>query len=242
MLSNGDSDLIDNGGGGDGHNDNSNNSSDASSSSDSGSENESIKAIKNNYRHPPLAAKAGIIDYPDSSSGSSSDDGSSSSDGEALAVVPKKILVVVKKSNRMEAQLGLIFPVARIKRHLREITGSSRISNGSGISMAAAMESLEEFILEQSELALPIGPKTKERKRSKMMPRDLQMARQDNLTMVDVLRGTVIAHGGVLPNMPVSLLGPKRNRKRKRRAKRENGVVVNKPRKRQQQQSKRKNK
>ena len=239
MLSNGDSNLIDNGGD---HNDNSNNSSDASSGSDSGSENESIKAIKNNYRHPPLAAKTGIIDYPDSSSssGSSSDDGSSS-DGEALAVVPKKIpVVVIKKSNRMEAQLGLIFPVARIKRHLREITGSSRISNGSGICMAAAMESLAEFILEQSELALPIGPKTKERKRSKMMPKDLQMARQDNVTMVDVLRGTVIAHGGVLPNMPVSLLGPKRNRKRKRRAKRENGVV-NKPRKR-QQQSKRKNK
>lgn len=190
---------------------NSDNSSDCSSS---GSDTEvgSIQAIKNNYRHPPLAiTNKGILSGSSSSSSSDDDGDDNEKDGDPEAPP--------RESNRMEAKLGLIFPVARIKRQLREITGRSRISDGSGIVLAAAMESLAEFMLEQSELVLPIGPKTQERIRSKMLPKDLQMSRHDNETMTDILAGIVIAHGGVAPNIPVSLLGPKRKRKRKKRFK-----------------------
>lgn len=197
-----------------GNNDDANNS-DNSSDCSSGSDTEvgSIQAIKNNYRHPPLAiTNKGIL--PDSSS--SSDDDDSDDDGNEKDGDPE---VAPRESNRMEAKLGLIFPVARIKRQLRDITGRSRISDGSGIALAAAVESLAEFMLEQSELVLPIGPKTQERIRSKMLPKDLQMSRHDNETMTDILAGISIAHGGVPPNIPASLLGPKRKRKRKKRFK-----------------------
>ncbi len=195
------------------------NSSSDSDSSDSGSENneivEAITSTKNDYRHPPLVANGNIsvvsAAYDDDDDDAQSSSSCSSGDeGEHDEVVVTKR--PPSKSNRMEAQLGLTFPVARTKQHLREITGRPRISVVSGIGMAAAMESLTEYILEQAEAALPIGPITGKRKRSKMLPKDLQMSCQNNETMTDVIRGTVIAYGGVLPNMPISLLGPRRKR------------------------------
>ncbi len=201
------------------------NSSSDSDSSDSDSGNkETVEAIvvnKNNYRHPPLVANGNIsvvsAAYNDDAQSSSSS--SSSSDEEKYdRVAPGyRQPPPPPKSNRMEAQLGLIFPVARTKKHLREITGRPRISEVSGIGMAAAMESLTEYILEQAENALPIGPITGKRKRSKMLPKDLQMSCQNNETMTDVIRNTVIAYGGVLPNMPISLLGPRRKRSRRKK-------------------------
>ena len=195
------------------------NSSSDSDSSDSGSENneivEAITSTKNEYRHPALLANGNIsvvsAAYDDDDDDAQSSSSCSSGDeGEHDEVVVTKR--PPSKSNRMEAQLGLTFPVARTKQHLREITGRPRISVVSGIGMAAAMESLTEYILEQAEAALPIGPITGKRKRSKMLPKDLQMSCQNNETMTDVIRGTVIAYGGVLPNMPISLLGPRRKR------------------------------
>ncbi len=195
-----------------------NSSSDSDScDSDNGSKEivGAISLIKNNYRHPPLVANGNIsvvaaaYNNDDSSGSSSSNEEYSSDDNQAAALPPPS------KSNRMEAQLGLIFPVARTKRHLREVTGRSRISVVSGIGMAAALESVAEYILEQAELSLPIGPITKKRQRSKLLPKDLQMSCQNNETMTDIIGGTVIAYGGVLPNMPISLLGPRRKRKRK---------------------------
>ena len=59
---------------------------------------------------------------------------------------------------------------------------------------------------------LVTGPASFGLQRSKMLPKDLQMSCQNNETMTDVIRGTVIAYGGVLPNMPISLLGPRRKR------------------------------
>ena len=200
------------------------NSSSDSDSSDSGSENneivEPITPTKNDYRHPPLVANGNISvvsaayddDAADAQSSSSSSCSSSGGEEEYDEVVVTKRPPPPSKSNRLEAQLGLTFPVARTKQHLREITGRPRISVVSGIGMAAAMESLTEYILEQAENALPIGPITGKRKRSKMLPKDLQMSCQNNETMTDVIRGTVIAYGGVLPNMPISLLGPRRKR------------------------------
>ena len=219
MLSNG-ANLIDSG-----HNGGLLNSSSDSDSSDSGSENKEIVAavtlVKNDYRHPPLVADGNISvvsaaynDDNDAQSSSSSSCSSSGDEGEHDGVVVTRPPTPPPrtKSNRMEAQLGLTFPVARTKKHLREITGRPRISEVSGIGMAAAMESLTEYILEQAENALPIGPITGKRKRSKMLPKDLQMSCQNNETMTDVIRNTVIAYGGVLPNMPISLLGPRRKR------------------------------
>ncbi len=210
MSETNDVDIVRSGGNNDDAN-NSDNSSDCSSGSDT--EVGSIQAIKNNYRHPPLAITNKGILSDSSSSSSSSDDDKSDDEKDGDPEAPPR------ESNRMEAKLGLIFPVARIKGQLRDITGRSRISNGSGVVLAAAMETLAEFILEQSELVLPIGPKTQERIRSKMLPKDLQMSRHDNETMTDILAGIVIAHGGVAPNIPASLLGPKRKRKRKKRFK-----------------------
>lgn len=135
----------------------------------------------------------------------------------------------VREGTRIESQLGLIFPVARVTAHLREATGRRRVSADSGIAMTAAMGSLAEYILEASERALPVGPKTKQRKRSTLTPRELQMSRSDNSTMVDILCRTTVAYGGVLQRMPPSLLGA---RKRKRRPTKKKETVNTKEKKR----------
>ena len=138
-------------------------------------------------------------------------------DSDVLPSAPPPPPLQAPSNTRMESRLGLTFPVARMTRHLRAATGRSRISAGSGIAMTAAMESLTEYMLQKSEEELPIGPKTNLRKRSKMIPRDLQMTRKDNKNMTDILRGTTIGYGGVLPRMPASLLGKRKRRSRRRR-------------------------
>ncbi len=86
--------------------------------------------------------------------------------------------------------------------------------------MTAAMEGIMEYVLRRSEEALPVGPKTKKRKRSKMVPRELRMACENDQAMDDLLHNMVVAGGGVLPHMPQGLMGraPRRKKRRKRPA------------------------
>lgn len=153
-------------------------------------------------------------------------------EGEIEDAPPKKLVTVVPaptttldlphSNRRLEGRLGLCMPVGRVTEQLRDATGCKRVAKDGRIAMAAAMEGLVEYVLEQSENALPLGPKSQKRLRSKITPIELLMAQKGNPVMIDLLSNTVISDAGVLPHMPPGLVGkgePQKRKKRKQRPK-----------------------
>ncbi|KAG8450370.1 hypothetical protein GDO86_002862 [Hymenochirus boettgeri] len=109
------------------------------------------------------------------------------------------------KSSR-SAKAGLQFPVGRIHRLLRKGNYAERIGSGSAIYMAATLEYLCAEVLELA------GNAARDNKKSRIMPRHIQLAVRNDEELAKLFAGVTIADGGVLPNIQAVLL-PKKTAK-----------------------------
>ena len=104
------------------------------------------------------------------------------------------------------SKAGLQFPVGRIHRYLK---GSApRIGAGALVYLAAVLEYLCAEILELA------GNAARDNKKSRIIPRHIQLAVRNDEELNKLLSHVTIASGGVIPNIHTVLL-PKKGKKRK---------------------------
>ena len=109
-----------------------------------------------------------------------------------------------RKSKNRSSRAGLQFPVGRIHRHLRKGNYAKRVGAGVPVYSAAVMEYLAAEILELA------GNAARDNKKSRIIPRHLQLAIRNDEDLNKLLAGVTIAQGGVLPNMQAVLLPNKK--------------------------------
>merc|ERR1712183_809938 len=107
------------------------------------------------------------------------------------------------KATSRSSRAGLQFPVGRIHRLLRKGNYAKRIGAGGPVYMAAVMEYLAAEILELA------GNAARDNKKSRIIPRHLQLAVRNDEELNKLLAGVTIAQGGVLPNIQAVLLPKK---------------------------------
>ena len=111
------------------------------------------------------------------------------------------------KAASRSARAGLQFPVGRIARFLREGRYAARVGGGAPVYLAAVLEYLAAEILELA------GNAARDNKRSRIIPRHVQLAIRNDEELNNLLGNVTIASGGVLPNIHAVLL-PKRKGKK----------------------------
>lgn len=116
------------------------------------------------------------------------------------------------KVQSRSSRAGLTFPVGRISRFLRQGRYAKRIGGGAPVYMAAVLEYLCAEVLELA------GNAAKDNKRSRIIPRHIQLAVRNDEELNKLMAGVTIASGGVLPNIHAVLL-PKSKGDKKKKAK-----------------------
>ena len=109
------------------------------------------------------------------------------------------------KSTSRSAKAGLQFPVGRIASHLKKGRYAQRIGGGAPVYLAAVLEYLAAEILELA------GNAARDNKKSRIIPRHVQLAVRNDEELNKLLGGVTIASGGVLPNIHAVLL-PKKSK------------------------------
>ncbi|KAG6437480.1 hypothetical protein SASPL_102398 [Salvia splendens] len=112
---------------------------------------------------------------------------------------------VRKKSIPKSVKAGLQFPVGRIARFLKKGRYAQRMGTGAPIYMAAVLEYLAAEVLELA------GNAARDNKKSRIVPRHVQLAVRNDDELGKLLSGVTIANGGVLPNINPVLLPKKSN-------------------------------
>ncbi|XP_053151977.1 histone H2A-like [Hemicordylus capensis] len=107
------------------------------------------------------------------------------------------------KAKSRSSRAGLQFPVGRVHRLLRKGNYAERIGCGAPVYLAAVLEYLSAEILELA------GNAARDNKKSRIIPRHLQLAVRNDEELNKLLGGVTIAQGGVLPNIH-SVLLPKK--------------------------------
>lgn len=102
------------------------------------------------------------------------------------------------------AKAGLQFPVGRISRHLKQGRFAERVGAGAPVYLAAVLEYLAAEVLELA------GNAAKDNKKTRIVPRHIQLAIRNDEELAKLLSSTTIAAGGVLPNINVFLLPPQK--------------------------------
>ncbi len=110
------------------------------------------------------------------------------------------------KSKTRSSRAGLQFPVGRIHRLLRKGNYAERVGAGAPVYLAAVMEYLAAEVLELA------GNAARDNKKTRIIPRHLQLAIRNDEELNKLLSGVTIAQGGVLPNIQAVLL-PKKTQK-----------------------------
>jgi histone H2A len=110
---------------------------------------------------------------------------------------------VKAKGKTRSSRAGLQFPVGRLHRLLRKGHYAERIGAGAPVYLAAVLEYLSAEILELA------GNAARDNKKTRIIPRHLQLAIRNDEELNKLLAGVTIAQGGVLPNIP-SILLPKK--------------------------------
>jgi len=111
------------------------------------------------------------------------------------------------KAKSRSSRAGLQFPVGRIHRLLRKGNYAERVGAGAPVYLAAVMEYLAAEVLELA------GNAARDNKKSRIIPRHLQLAIRNDEELNKLLSGVTIAQGGVLPNIQAVLL-PKKTEKK----------------------------
>jgi histone H2A len=109
------------------------------------------------------------------------------------------------KSTTKQAKAGLQFPVGRIGRYLKTGKYATRVGTGAPVYLAAVLEYLCAEILELA------GNAARDNKKSRIVPRHLQLAVRNDEELNKLLGSVTIAAGGVLPNIHAVLL-PKKSK------------------------------
>ena len=105
-----------------------------------------------------------------------------------------------KKSTSRSSKAGLQFPVGRIGRYLKTGRFASRVGAGAPVYLAAVLEYLTAEILELA------GNAARDNKKTRIIPRHIQLAVRNDEELNKLLGGVTIAQGGVLPNIHQVLL------------------------------------
>ena len=106
------------------------------------------------------------------------------------------------KSVSKSSKAGLQFPVARIGRFLKKGKFATRVGAGAPVYLAAILEYLTAEILELA------GNAARDNKKTRIVPRHIQLAVRNDEELNKLFGGVTIAQGGVLPNIH-SVLIPK---------------------------------
>ena len=110
---------------------------------------------------------------------------------------------VRSKAKSRSSRAGLQFPVGRIHRLLRKGNYATRVGAGAPVYLAAVLEYLSAEILELA------GNAARDNKKTRIIPRHLQLAIRNDEELNKLLSGVTIAQGGVLPNINTILLPKK---------------------------------
>ncbi|KAE8281102.1 Histone H2A [Larimichthys crocea] len=113
---------------------------------------------------------------------------------------------VRSKAKTRSSRAGLQFPVGRVHRLLRKGHYAQRVGAGAPVYLAAVLEYLTAEILELA------GNAARDNKKTRIIPRHLQLAVRNDEELNKLLGGVTIAQGGVLPNIQAVLL-PKKTEK-----------------------------
>ena len=105
-----------------------------------------------------------------------------------------------KKRISKSTRAGIVFPVGRVYRYLRQACLRRRIQIGSPIYLSAVLEYLCAEVLELA------GNAAKANKRRVISPRHILLAIANDDELHKLLKGVTISQGGVLPNIPQVLL------------------------------------
>ncbi|XP_054554392.1 histone H2A.J-like [Talpa occidentalis] len=107
------------------------------------------------------------------------------------------------KAKTRSSRAGLQFPVGRVHRLLRKGNYSERVGAGAPVYLAAVLEYLTAEILELA------GNAARDNKKTRIIPRHLQLAIRNDEELNKLLGKVTIAQGGVLPNIQAVLLPEK---------------------------------
>ena len=112
-----------------------------------------------------------------------------------------------KKAVTKSAKAGLQFPVGRITRYLKKGKFATRVGAGAPVYLAAVLEYLAAEVLELA------GNAARDNKKSRIIPRHIQLAIRNDEELSKLLSTVTIASGGVLPNIHSVLLPKKAGKK-----------------------------
>ena len=103
------------------------------------------------------------------------------------------------KSKSRSSRAGLQFPVGRIHRLLRKGNYAERVGAGAPVYLAAVMEYLAAEVLELA------GNAARDNKKTRIIPRHLQLAIRNDEELNKLLSGVTIAQGS---QEGISLISP----------------------------------
>ena len=106
-------------------------------------------------------------------------------------------------SKTKSAKAGLTFPVGRIGRFLKKGRFAKRVGAGAPVYMAAVLEYVVAELLELS------GNAAKDNKKTRIVPRHIQLAVKNDEELNKFLGRATISAGGVMPNVHAVLLNKK---------------------------------
>jgi histone H2A len=104
------------------------------------------------------------------------------------------------RSETRSSRAGLQFPVGRIHRYLRKDKYADRIGSGAPIYLGAVLEYLVAEVLELA------GESARSSRRSRITPRNIQLAISSDQELKQLFNGVIIAQGGVMPHIEAVLL------------------------------------
>merc|ERR1712176_109404 len=104
------------------------------------------------------------------------------------------------KSKTRSSRAGLQFPVGRVHRLLRKGNYAERVGAGAPVYLAAVLEYLAAELLELA------GNAARDNKKTRIVPRHLQLAIRNDEELSKLLGDVTIREGGVLPNIHSVLL------------------------------------
>ncbi|GAB4841202.1 hypothetical protein Ancab_021946 [Ancistrocladus abbreviatus] len=107
------------------------------------------------------------------------------------------------KSVTRSEKAGLQFPVGRVARYLKKGRYAGRVGSGSPVYLSAVLEYLAAEVLELA------GNAARDNKKSRIIPRHIQLAVKNDEELSKLLGSVTIASGGVLPNIHQVLLPKK---------------------------------
>jgi histone H2A len=111
-----------------------------------------------------------------------------------------------KPSQSRSSKAGLQFPVGRIHRFLKKGGYADRVGAGAPVYMAAVMEYLTAEVLELA------GNAAKDKRKSRVIPRHIQLAVRNDEELNKLLSGVTIAAGGVRPKIHPVLLSRRKSK------------------------------